>query len=78
MTKEQAQRQSIEELWRIGTCPAGEKCWCRTVQLVNPIPYIDDDGSEALYDYVIAGGGIDKHFAEHVVNVHNDTLMAST
>ena len=74
MTYEQAQKQSLEQPWRIDTCAAGEKCWCRTVRLVNPIWYNDQDREEDKLDYLVDSGSVAKHVAEHIVKVHNDTL----
>ena len=77
MTYEQAQKKSLEQPWRIDTCQAGEKCWCRTIRLTSPIPYLDHDGDEAMMEYVVMSGSIDTHVAQHIVNIHNDTLQAS-
>jgi hypothetical protein len=74
MTYTEAQKLSLTLPWKIGTCPAGEKCWCRTITPVTPIPYIDDDGDPVAELYIAVGGELDRIYAEHIVSIHNASL----
>ena len=77
MTHTKAQQHSLTVPWKIGTCPAGESCWCRTITPVTPIPYIDHDGDLIDELYITPGGGIDRIYAEHIVLIHNATIAPS-
>jgi len=66
---EEALKASLTVPWKIGTCDVGEKCWCRTIELVTPIPFGDEE-----ITHVARAGEIFKKHAEHIVKLHNDYL----
>ena len=74
MTHKQAQKHSLTVPWKVGTCPAGESCWCRTILPVTPIPYTDDDDDPMDGLYIAYGGELDRIYVEHIVAIHNASL----
>lgn len=54
--------------WKVTLCETGAECWCRLVTPENPIY----DGDEPLN--LISWGAVSKDVAEHLVNLHNESL----
>ena len=66
MTYEEAQQKALNSRWEVVTCNQGETCWCRMIE-----------APESLYEdeafNIIPSGSISKLFAEHIVNLHNES-----
>lgn len=69
MTYKQAQKESLKVKWKASPCHQGEECWCRIIEPVKPILY---DGDEEYY--IVGSGTIPKLEAEHLVELHNNSL----
>jgi len=79
MKYSEARKEVFNRPWKINTCNSGESCWCRTIDLVEPIEYKvntkeDDEVRFDIIDNVVPMGAIDADFAIHVVTLHNDFL----
>ena len=72
MTYQEAIEKSFTVKWKTGTCSQGEKCWCRTVEPLEPILF--EDGDTLTEYYVVRSGEMLKETAEHFVKLHNETL----
>ena len=70
MNYKEAIKHSITVPWKTATCNSGVKCWCRMIIPVQPIK--DDDGEEI---YIAGSGAINKIHAEHIVRIHNESLV---
>ena len=70
MNYKEAVEYSLTVKWKITLCPSGKKCWCRIIEPEQEIK--DDDGNEI---YIIGSGCISKDYAEHIVKLHNDSLV---
>ena len=69
MTYEEAQKESLKVKWKSSPCQQGEECWCRIIEPVEPIMY---DGDEEYY--IVGSASIPKLEAEHLVELHNNSL----
>jgi hypothetical protein len=79
MKRSEAIKELYNRPWKISTCSSGESCWCRIVELVEPVEYQVNtkEGDEVRFDTiseVVPMGAIDTEFAEYVVNLHNNFL----
>lgn len=79
MTYKQAVQELYKRPWKAVTCSQGESCWCRIIEVVEPIEYQVNQSEEDeirfdSIDEVVPMGAIDTKFAEHVVNLHNESL----
>ena len=72
MTYKETQQKALTLPWKVGTCHVGEKCWCRTIVLEQPL--IDNEGE--ILTHICSDGAIDKEFAEHIVKLHNNSLKS--
>jgi len=71
MTYEEAQQKALTVEWVASTCNQGESCWCRIIEPKIPIIYGRDNE-----EYYIAGSGSIPQFeAEHLVELHNKSLL---
>jgi hypothetical protein len=70
LTYEEAEQLCLTVRWKVLPCFQGESCWCRTIG--PEIPIFDKEGNEI---YIAGSGAIHKEFAEHIVKVHNDSLI---
>lgn len=69
MTYQEAIEKSLTVEWKVGTCHQGEQCWCRTIEVVEPILF--DDGDLSSEYYVVRGGEVHKETVEYLVKLHN-------
>lgn len=74
LTYTEAQEKALSVRWKSTPCFEGEKCWCRLVSPEEPIPYEDAQG-DSEFDYIIGSGSVSKIFAEHIVDLHNKSLI---
>ena len=70
LSYEEATALSLKTKWKVTPCNSGEECWCR---LIVPETEIEDkDGNEI---YIAGSGCIPKVYAEHIVKLHNESLL---
>jgi hypothetical protein len=79
MKYSEAKREVFNRPWKVSTCKTGEDCWCRIIELVEPVEYQlgAREGDEVKFDKiseVVPMGAIDVDFAMYVVALHNDFL----
>lgn len=79
MKYSEAKKEIFNRPWKISTCSSGESCWCRIIELVEPIEYQvntkeEDEVRFDTIDEVVPMGAIDANVAIHVVNLHNNFL----
>ena len=72
MTYQEAIDKSFTVKWKVGTCSQGEQCWCRTIELAEPILF--DDGNTLSEYYIVRSGEMLKETAEYFVKLHNETF----
>ena len=69
LSYEEATALCMKSKWKVTTCNSGEQCWCR---LIVPETEIQDkDGNEI---YIAGSGCVPKVYAEHIVQLHNQSL----
>lgn len=61
---------SLKVRWKTSFCGQGESCWCR---IIEPDDLIGDYFGEDKLT-IIDSGMISKIYAEHIVNLHNQSL----
>lgn len=71
MTHKEAYELALKSRWKTSVCCGGESCWCRIVEPEEKIEY--DDQVEEVY--IVGSGGINKLMAEHIVELHNSSLI---
>lgn len=69
LSYQEVQALSLTVEWKTSTCSQGEECWCRIIEPTEKI--IDKDGEEI---YIARSGSIDTIYAEHIVDLHNNSL----
>jgi len=69
MTHKEAQEIALKVRWKVEFCHQGESCWCRIITPEEPL-YFDEDEEY----YIVHSGAIDTLTAEHIVNIHNNSL----
>lgn len=79
MTYSEARKEVYKRPWKISTCSSGESCWCRVIELVEPIEYKvntkeDDEVRFDTITDVVPMGCIDSEVAIHIVRLHNLSL----
>lgn len=79
MNYSEARKEVFNKPWKINTCSSGEACWCRIIELVEPIKYQigsgeDDEVRFGKISEVVPMGAIDADVAIHLVTLHNDFL----
>ena len=80
LTYTQALELSLQRKWKVGTCNQGKECWCRTIELVDPIDFFETsnphngDGIDDILTHVVIGGELSTIQAEHIVRIHNNSL----
>lgn len=70
MNYKEAVEYSLTVKWKAVVCQSGENCWCRIIEPEQKI--VDDNGNEI---YIASSGCIPKKYAEHIVKLHNESLM---
>lgn len=73
MNYEEAIRKSLKVEWKVGFCPQGDKCWCRTIEPIEPITFINQNNEEDEF-YILPIGSLNKETVEHLVKLHNNKL----
>ena len=73
MTLEEAEKLSYTVKWKAGVCNSGEICWCRTIEPIDPIFFLDELEDKVPY-YIVRGGEMDKNLAEYFVKLHNEKI----
>ena len=79
MNYSEARKEVFNKPWKINTCSSGEACWCRVINLVEPIEYQIGSGEDDKVRFgkiseVVPMGAIDADVAIHLVTLHNDFL----
>lgn len=79
MKYSEAKKEVFNRPWKISTCSSGEACWCRIIELVEPIEYQlggreDDEVKFDKISEVVPIGAIDADVAMYVTTLHNDFL----
>lgn len=79
MKYSEARKEVFNKPWKINTCSSGESCWCRIIELVEPIEYQvntkeEDEVRFDTIDNVVPMGAIDADVAIHLVTLHNNFL----
>lgn len=69
LSHEEAVKKSLKVKWKVSLCDTGESCWCRIVEPVEPI---EIDGGSDLY--ILPAASIHREHAEHIVEIHNESL----
>ena len=72
MTYQEAIDKSFTIKWKVGTCSQGEQCWCRTIEPIEQILYIDGDIEDSYS--IVRRGEMLKETAEYFVKLHNETF----
>ena len=72
MTYQQAKEKALTVEWKVGFCPQGAQCWCRTIEPLESITFTDGEVSENYS--VVRAGEISKGLAEYFVKLHNEHL----
>jgi hypothetical protein len=73
MTFEEAEKLAMTVKWKTGVCISGEICWCRTIEPIEPIFFLDTDGGKEPF-FIARGGEMDKKLAEYFVKLHNEKV----
>ena len=69
-TKFNAALEKLNQVpWKTATCAEGKKCWCRCILPKDKILF---DKSEV---YIIHAGVLYEIQAEHIVKLHNESLI---
>lgn len=63
--------ENLLKKWVTTTCSDGEACWCRIILVADADP-------DNLENAIICSGAVHKEMAEHIVKVHNDSLVPVT
>jgi hypothetical protein len=71
MTHEEAYNKALEVKWKVEPCFSCEDCWCRIIMPSEPINYGPDNVEEVC---IVSSASINKQMAEHIVNVHNQSI----
>lgn len=79
MKYSEAKKEIFNRVWRVSTCNSGESCWCRIIELVEPIEYQVNtkEEDEVRFDtisQVVPMGVLDADVAMHVTKLHNNFL----
>lgn len=69
MNYEDCLKHTLKVEWKVSTCEAGEKCWCRIIELKKEMRSNDMENV-----YISGPGTIPKIVAEHIVKMHNESL----
>ena len=81
MNYQEAKEYSLTVPWKITECFVGPDCWCRTISVVEPIPFVENysDGSfkNDILDELVEYMTFDKEMAEHIVRIHNQKIAAN-
>jgi hypothetical protein len=72
MTHEEAYNKALKVKWKVEPCFSGEDCWCRMIVPSEPINYNPDNVEEV---YIVSSAAINKKMAEHIVNLHNQSIV---
>ena len=64
-----AHDRAMKARWKTDTCNSGDDCWCRTI--ITETELLDPDGDQL---YIVPDGAIDQRTAEHIVELHNNSL----
>ena len=70
MNYEQVREKALKSRWKTEVCASGEECWCRIITTETPLVY-----SEKEEYYIVGEAGIPKMEAEHIVELHNKSLI---
>lgn len=74
MEYSEAIKESFKKPWKVVLCDEGEKCWCRMIELKQPIKFTTpalDGVFEHELRTIISQGAIDEETAKYLVNLHN-------
>jgi hypothetical protein len=69
MTYQEALEKSLNVRWKTKTCPSGPDCWCRLIVPEEEI--VDSDGNDV---YIAGSASLHYLHAEHIVQIHNESL----
>ena len=72
MTYQEAIEKAFTVKWKLGTCEQGERCWCRTIEPVEPIMYQDHEDIEPYF--IVKSGQMRKDVANYFVELHNRNI----
>jgi len=70
MNYEQAREKALKVKWKTEVCASEKDCWCRIITTEIPILF---NGNEKYY--IVGEAGIPKMEAEHIVELHNKSLI---
>ena len=71
MTHEEAYNKATKVKWKVEPCFSGEDCWCRMIMPSEPINYGPNNVEEVC---IVNSASINKKMAEHIVNIHNQSI----
>jgi hypothetical protein len=79
MKYSEARKEVFNRPWKVSTCNSGESCWCRMIELVEPVEYQvttkeDDEVRFHTISEVVPMGALDADVAMYMVALHNDFL----
>lgn len=80
LTYDEALKLSLTRRWKIGICSQGDWCWCRTIELEEPIDFFENSlltgcGFDDKLTHISSDGELSKIVAEHIVQLHNNSLQ---
>lgn len=64
----------LKHKWKIDTCNAGAKCWCRMIILKDKAIDKRDNGDAPETIFISPSGCLPKNIARHIVKLHNKYL----
>jgi len=76
LTYDEALKLSLTRRWKIGICSQGDWCWCRPIELEDPIDFLPTgNGGDDKLTHISYEGRLSKIVAEHIVQLHNSSLQ---
>lgn len=74
-----ALKLALTKRWKVGYCSQGKICWCRSIELDQPIDFVEFDPHngepvENVLTHVAHGGELNKEVVSYLVRLHNNSL----